>query len=132
LMETLMPFGLAIEPSANGAMVTKEPHGDFLPHEPLLESGAVTRAGEPGDRLIIINEEHHANSDGAHSEMELPRHLDGAPGEHHVFIRHDARGDAKLNADGKMHRELTVDMEQNGVHSEGKLTLDISAPPAVK
>ncbi|HWS73436.1 MAG TPA: M56 family metallopeptidase [Thermoanaerobaculia bacterium] len=132
LMEALMPFGLALEPSANGALVTKEPHGDVLSHEPLLESGAIARAGEPGDRVIIINEEHHAKADGDHAEMALPRHLDGVPGDHQIFIRHNGRGDAKLNADGKLHRELTINMEQDGVKSEGKLTLDISAPPAVK
>jgi beta-lactamase regulating signal transducer with metallopeptidase domain len=137
LMEALMPFGLALEPSATGALVTNEPHGVRLPHEALPESDAVTRAGVPGehgDRVIIINEEHHTRGagDDAHAEMELPRHADGAAGEHQVFIRHNAHGDAKLSADGKLHRELTIDMEQDGVKSEGKLTLDISAPPAVK
>lgn len=133
LMEALMPFGLGLEPSATGALVTKEPHG--FPHEAMLERSAMDHATAPaehGDRVIIINEEHRtrAAGDEGHAEMELPRHADGAPGEHHMFIRHNGRGDQKLSADGKLHRELTIDMEQDGVKSEGKLTLDISAPPA--
>ena len=124
-----MPFALAIEPSATGALVTTAPKGELLPMEHFAGHPAST---EPGERVIIIDEEHHATTDGDHAAMELPRHLDGAPGEHQVFIRHNGRGDAKLNADGKMHRELTIDMEQDGVKSEGKLTIDISAPPAVK
>jgi len=134
LMEALMPFGVAIEPSANGATVTKSPHGEFGPHERVMMLDKDAAPGEEHQkRVMIIDEEHHAKMAGEQAEMdaEFSRHLPGA-GDHQVFIRHKVHGDAKLNADGKLHRELTIDIEENGVKSAGTMTLDISAPPAVK
>lgn len=132
LMESLAPFGVMVEPSASGALVTKSPHGEAGHEAMMLEHhAAAAGAGQPGDRVIIINEAHHANGEEPAMEMEHVRHAAG-PGEHEVRIRHNATGDAKFGADGKLHRELTLDIDEDGVKSQGRLSLDITAPPPVK
>lgn len=131
LMESLAPFGVMVEPSANGALVTKAPHGE-LGHEAMMleHHAAAAGAGQPGGRVIIIDETRHAKGDEPAMEMEHLRHAEG-PGQHEVRIRHNATGDAKLGADGRLHRELTLDIDEDGVQSQGKLSLDITAPPPV-
>lgn len=47
--------------------------------------------------------------------------------EHKVFLR-EAGGDCKLDESGKLHREISLKMDDNGEQSEGKLILDIRAP----
>jgi beta-lactamase regulating signal transducer with metallopeptidase domain len=133
LMESLMAFGIAVQPSAAGATVTKDPHGDGLPHERIMiHEGDVPAGQDHQKRVVVFSEEHEAKlaAEGEES-MERARH-EAAPGEHQVIMRHRVHGDAKLNAEGKLHRELTIDVEENGAKSAGKLTVDISAPPAVK
>ena len=43
-----------------------------------------------------------------------------------VVVRATGPAECKLNADGSMHREMTLNINENGVESQGKLILDIT------
>ncbi|MCU1246155.1 MAG: hypothetical protein JWN02_2065 [Acidobacteria bacterium] len=135
LMEALAPFKLSVEPTANGATITKEPNGDVLLHHKLLAEHEAATPGNPHsshrERIIIINGDHDGKLTD-HPPVELERlHGDGTVG-HEVFVHKSAKSESSFGPDGKMHRELTINIEENGVKSDGKLTLEISSPSAVK
>ncbi|HEV8657774.1 MAG TPA: M56 family metallopeptidase [Thermoanaerobaculia bacterium] len=105
LMETLMPFQLAPQPDAKGVTIANGPSCVMMMH------GDIAAAGHPAviDEDVII---------GDHGPV-------GA-GEKRILIRTNGPAECKITADGNLHRELTLNIEENGVTSEAKLILDIS------
>jgi len=138
LMEALAPFALSAEPTANGVTVTSQPQEAMqFVHGPLLLESSSDKTAEKStqrvERVIVLNHEHTAGSADSHlPAIESERSGDALPGERRIFVHKMGHGDAKLDADGKTHRELTINIDENGVKSEGKLSLDITAPPPVK
>src|SRR5437867_7154847 len=54
-----------------------------------------------------------------------------AAGDKRIFIERTGAVECKMSEDGKkMHRELTLNIDENGVKSQGKLSIDVSCPQA--
>ena len=115
LNETLSPFGLEIIPSANGMTIVNAPTA--VASAEAAEEKAKAEAEASGhvveqERQIIMKD------DGSPAGTGHPEHM---------FFRHGAP--ESLPADGKSHRELTLNLSRDGVVTHGKLTIDIVAPP---
>lgn len=117
LMESLMPFQLAPEPDANGVTIVSGPSCMMTMH------GDVSHSGQLGtiERKIVIKEGAHA--EGSSQEIEVGPE---GSGEQRIVIRKTGPAECKITPDGKLHRELTLNIEENGVKSVGKLVLDIT------
>lgn len=120
LMHALMPFELMPKPSADG--VTIQAGGRM--HMIHAEAGhGPTPADEPGTkkRVVIIEGEKAAGEHGIDvHELRQP-----TEGERRLIIRSQGHAAPKPDADGRLRSEFTVQFEENGVKSEGKLKLDI-------
>lgn len=129
LMQTLTPFDLSAEPNANGAEITKGAGCGKMSHR---EIDVTTEDGKTKRKVIHIHtKDEAAGRDGKKHDRKLHKARAGAV-EHRVMVRAMAKGECELSADGKLHRELTVKVDENGTVSEGKLQLDIDAPPSAK
>ena len=114
LNEAISPFGLWTSAQDGALTIRTVPKTDEEPEELEAEQAA------PGtmhteERRIVINKD----SDEA-----------SAPHAEHMILRHGAP--EAMPANGKSHRELTIKLSQNGVETNGKMTIDIAAPPATK
>ena len=99
LMEALSAFELSAEPT---------------------ESGVTVRAGAV-ERVFV-----HGGS-AAEEDVVITKGEGGEKRERILVKRIDAkRGPAAFDENGTMRRELTINLEENGVKSEGKLTLQIA------
>ena len=58
--------------------------------------------------------------------IDSPADVDAGSQTKRVMIRAVGPSECKIDANGNLHRELTLNIEQNGVASEGKLVVDIS------
>jgi beta-lactamase regulating signal transducer with metallopeptidase domain len=123
LMEALMPFKLAPEPDANGVAIATGPSCGIMTREDVAENGATGTIEKKVERRVVTNGESIATDDA-----DIPT----GPGEKRVEIRAEGPAECKLNADGSLHRELTLNMDENGVKSQGKLVIDIAGAKATK
>lgn len=108
LAEALMPFKLAPVPDANGVTIASAKSCDMMTREhgdEGADDGNITKR-------IVVNEETRVST--------------SAGEEKHVRIRTDGPMECRLNADGSMHREMTLKINENGVVSEGKLVIDVT------
>lgn len=128
LMEALMPFQLSIDPTETGVTVTKGGahcemiiDGAHARHEAVMETDSDGKHVVEKRRIVIKGD--HAE---AMKEMENQAPRDGMV-ERRVVIKTDGPASCKFDENGKLHRELTLNMSDNGVKSEGRLTLDISS-----
>ncbi len=149
LMESLAPFGLTARPEASGVSIVKGDcemmtaegheggirkkivmrHHDVMKTEgtsdadkEIIERKMTTEANPPGDKKMVRRFRDVVKIEG-------PTDAGGEVIEKKVIIRANGSGD-KMSCDfksGKIHRELTMNIEENGVKSEGKLTLDITS-----
>ena len=119
LIMALGPFHVLPKPDANGVTVYK-----LIPRK---------EGGESGERHVRSLEEKHA-AEEAHGLAIIRREgstgeepLTGAEGRTKVLVRsaYADGGEAIVNPDGTVHRNLTFNMEEKGVPSVGKLVLDI-------
>lgn len=126
LMHSLMPFQLAPKADDGGITIEKS------------ESCAM------GMRHVSVTEKHEDGKvekhvvkivTGDHDEV-LTEDNEGEPApagavEHRVRVQamSSGSGDCKLGADGKLHNDITVKIDEDGTTSEGRLQLDIDAPP---
>jgi beta-lactamase regulating signal transducer with metallopeptidase domain len=118
LMEALMPFNLTAQPNANGVNITSGASCNTTMHQHVVTS----------DGSGTVDKEVHIIHYGAHAEMVHPMIDDASagPGQKRIVIHANGPGECKLSADGTLHRELTLNIEENGVKSEGKLTMDVT------
>jgi beta-lactamase regulating signal transducer with metallopeptidase domain len=136
LMEALMPFDLAATPGENGLTIQKGESCSLLArHEVTRRSEDTETRSDDGKverRVVKIitgpEAEAHAEAMAAEGDDDAP--AGGVNVNRRVMMRAHATGECKLSADGKLHRDVTVKFEENGVQSEGKLQLDIDAPAA--
>lgn len=121
LMEALMPFKLAPYPDANGVTIVDGSEHMMILHDDNLPEPA------PGEARKIVVEKDVKTTDDSTQEHVFIRHSgDEKAGEKRIFIHaNGTSGPMKLNADGTLHRELTLNIEENGVTSQGKLVIDI-------
>ena len=120
LMEALMPFGLMAKPDGNAVTIAKGECQMAMAGTPGQEEGAA-KNGTFEKRVIIVNEDHRD------AQTTESRSADGIPAPHGdvMYMRTGSPG-CKFSPDGKMHREMTLNIDENGVKSQGKLTIDIS------
>lgn len=104
LIETLMPFKLGPEPDANGVTIGRGVGCQMIVDEDVADDGVI---GKKIERRI----ETDTNSNST---------------DKRVIVRATGSAECKLKADGSMHRELTLNFNENGVESQGKLVLDIT------
>jgi bla regulator protein BlaR1 len=120
LMEALLPFELSAEPTDAGITITDEPAGHAVfvrspRHEE--EDVVVTKAKEGETRKRVVKV----------MEMEHDGEAAGEKVERRVFVNKvRGEGPASFDEAGKLRREMTINIEENGVKSEGKLTLEIT------
>lgn len=143
LMEALIPFELAFDPGDNGLTVVSGGPQRMMSHEMMLrhhaDGAASAEDAGPGverKRVIVIEDGDKATMEklsAGTAEVEVEGEA-LAPGteRHEIRMRRSGTGATKLDANGKAHRELTINIDENGVKSTGKLTIDIAAPPAAK
>jgi beta-lactamase regulating signal transducer with metallopeptidase domain len=123
LMEALMPFDLAPEPNANGVNITKGPSCVVAMHHQHIAAAGATD---------VVEKEVHVMHDGAHNDAHnemfsaVTDDTPAGPGQKRIVIHASGPGECKLNADGSLHRELTLSIQEDGAQSQGKLTLDIT------
>ncbi|MFZ2490599.1 MAG: M56 family metallopeptidase [Thermoanaerobaculia bacterium] len=129
LMEALMPFELVGKPTANGVTIGKgEGHlfiahaGGEAKHEEQVETSEDGKKRVEKRVMVFTgNDGKHVTLDG-HGDENLP------PGAVKREVMMKARvhaGKASFDENGRLHRELTLKMNENGTESEGKLSLDI-------
>jgi beta-lactamase regulating signal transducer with metallopeptidase domain len=143
LMEALSPFELMPAPGDNGLTIVSGSGHMMMLHDGMMKHHAESMESEgtpaPGQgverkRVIVIEDGDMSAADHARMEKEIAEQ-DAAgetPGQHEIRIRHNVKGPAALDANGKSHRELTINIDEDGVKSIGKLTVDIAAPPAAQ
>ncbi len=122
LMESLMPFSIVPTPDANGITLAK---GN-------VATMTLPAAGEPGEhktfakRVVVMHTDDKTEAEGAVKELDG----EALPGEANpqVILFHADKGgpDVSITPGGKVHRELTINVRENGVESKGKLTIDIA------
>lgn len=114
LMESLIPFELAPEPSADGVTIAAG-----------IAKIMVDRADHPGEatREVVITNGTPEEARMVEKVLEAGE-LAGEVNER-VFIR-KRDGAGEFDAGGKLHREVTIDFVINGVKSKGTLTVDIA------
>ncbi len=122
LMESLMPFSIVPTPDANGITLSK---GN-------VATMTLPAAGEPGEhktfakRVVVMHTDDKTEAEGAVKELDG----EALPGEANpqVILFHADKGgpDVSLSPGGKVHRELTINVRENGIESKGKLTIDIA------
>jgi bla regulator protein BlaR1 len=128
LLEALMPFHLMPEPSASGVTIT--------PCAALegAQRNRTERIETAPDGTKRITEEQVVvmvgpkNGDAAAKELApIQIQTNGTHIDHQMMIHaNGAMGECKFDASGKLHRELTINTEEDGVKSEGKLSIDIT------
>ena len=96
LHASLEPFHLAPHPDANGVTIDQAP------------------AGEPGEHRMEIHREMHAGGAAGEGAAKMEKRIE-------MRVASSTR-----SSDGTAHRELTCNIDENGVKSEGKLVLDIT------
>ena len=118
LMEALMPFELSAVPSESGITIEAGRMRRIMVHGPVHEGeDVIITNGEPGEGREVIKVLERKHADGEVDEKVNER----------VFVKHINKGEAhSFGADGKMRRELTIKLDENGVQSEGKLTIEIT------
>src|SRR5258708_11854962 len=154
-MEALMPFGILAKPGATGVSIASAASCATSTHQKVI---MITPQGSgdgnkkesdlaipiPADGSTVVEREVHILRDGAQAEVmvaaahgeNLPHVMvmdDAAPGPGQKRIKILANGparDCKLNADGSLHRDLTLSIEENGVTSQGRLILDVTGAKA--
>jgi len=109
LHESLAAFGLAPVPDAGGITITNAPVPE--PGEVELEevTGDHSHMTQTEDRKIIIKGEGEKTESG------------------HMMLRHG--GPQLLGAEGKSHSEMNFRLSHDGVETNGRMTIDIVAPP---
>lgn len=120
LMEALMPFELSAEPTEAGIAITDEPAADRIfvrgPRHGAEEDVIIVK-GEEGEKKRIVKVVEMEHDGGAATEnVERTVIVNKVAGE----------GRASFDEAGKLRRELTINIDENGVKSEGKLTLEIT------
>jgi beta-lactamase regulating signal transducer with metallopeptidase domain len=147
LHEALAAFGLMPSADANGVAIVK---GEMIPraHHALRGAGAEgvvhfnhkVDSPDGGEKKVVHVIQLDAN-EASPEEIEkivAEHRADGtamARGEGdgnielNVLVQKAGASENKLDENGRLHRELTVNLTENGVSTEGKLTLDIEAPP---
>jgi beta-lactamase regulating signal transducer with metallopeptidase domain len=118
LMESLMAFELAPEPSAAGVTIVSGPPRIMVSHGLKREAMSIDEdvtivtdgVAREGDRVIHV------------IEGEEP----GGEAEERVFVRKLEPGNLTFDATGKLRREMTLTQDLNGVKSEGKLSIEIT------
>jgi bla regulator protein BlaR1 len=125
LVESLAPFMLMPKPEGDGIVIEK---GNCALMTKVSESSEDGAQGRTVEKRVIVTDgkEGAVAMDNARIESET------APGtvDKEIVIRKMGGGaSCALSKDGTLHRELTLKMNETGVESSGKLTLDIVAPP---
>lgn len=116
LMEALMPFELSVEPTESGITISDEP---------------------PARRIFVHGSEGHAEehvivTNGDKREMKRMIKIEGKPAvdgeveERIIVNKIKGEGHGSFDDAGKLRRELTLNLDENGVKSEGKLTIEIT------
>ena len=119
LMEALMPFELSAVPNESGITIDAGKVRRIMVHGPRhVEEDVIVTNGEPGEAKQVIKVLERKQADGQVEEDVNER----------VFVKRINKGEAahSFDADGKMKRELTIKLDENGVLSEGKLTIEIT------
>lgn len=126
LVETLAPFMLMPKPEGDAIVIDK---GECA----LMTKDASEHDGHGGHGGIVEKRVIVTEGTGGEAPMEKARiESETAPGtvDKEIVIRKMGGGaSCALSKDGTLHRDLTLKMNENGVESNGKLTIDIVAPP---
>jgi|GEM_PF-2913545 len=128
LMETLTPFELMANANADGVTVEKGSGCTMMRHEMHRETSSVDGGAVRKEEVTVEMDRASAEADKKMHEAAMTE--PAGPGEQRVMIRAHASGECKLSAEGKLHRDLTVHLDENGTATEGTLQLDIDAGPA--
>lgn len=160
LMESLMPFGLAPKPEANGVSIVKAEACAMKIHRGLpgedgekkvvrmiaVEKGEGNESTDvPAERKVVkiirVDKGAHgkAVAEGVAGGVNSHAVADGVAegvivdhqGEKHVFVHKMDPESCRLDENGKLHKNLNLSFEENGVKSEGSLSLEIDAPPVL-
>jgi hypothetical protein len=116
LMEALMPFELSVEPTESGITVSDEP-----PVRRIFVHGS---EGHAEEKVIVTN--------GDKREVRRMIKIEGTPAvdgeveERIIVNKIKGEGHGSFDESGKLRRELTLNLDENGVKSEGKLTIEIT------
>ena len=116
LMEALMPFELSVEPTEAGITVSDEP---------AVRRIFVRGHGEHSEEDVIVT-----NGDKREVKRVIKvlegKQADGELNERILVKKINADGHGSFDESGKLRRELTLKLDENGVKSEGKLTIEIT------
>lgn len=115
LMEALMPFELSVEPTESGITISDEPS---------VRRVFVHSPGEHAEEDVVV-----INGDKREVKRVIKlegKHADGEVNERIIVNKIKGEGHASFDEAGKLRRELTLNLVENGVKSEGKLTIEIT------
>lgn len=129
LMQALMPFELTADPTANGVTINKGGENCMVIAHGAVRRESTTESTENGQkriekRVVVMR---HAG-DAAEAPEATEENAPAGAETHRVMMRATmaAGGACKFDENGKLHREVTLTMNDNGTESTGKMTLDIS------
>jgi hypothetical protein len=146
LMESLVHFQLAPKPTASGVEIAAGGHRVMVLHGPehhekdvIITNGDHAEAehvirvleGEAGEEAMVLAEGEVHAADGKQRVIirkELKKDgeaTEDAEVNERVMVRKISAKEMQPDADGHIRREVKLQLDENGVKSEGKLTIDI-------
>lgn len=123
LMESLIPFQLAPEPDANGVTIAE---GSAHMRIMMAHHRAPADGAQTFEHRVVVQGD-KATASGIESEAATR-----STASDRIMFRNMRHGGGEINADGSCHRQLTITVNENGVESTGKLTIDVTGAKAAK
>ena len=126
-------WGVGKLPTDNGVSIVKGEGCSMIKRS--SEENVTEKDGTKIHTVCVIVTNNEGSAEKSHKRI-MVKEGDAKPGviteEHSVEMHAQAEGCCALSPDGKLHRNLTLKINENGTLSEGKLKIDIDAPPPAK